>query len=128
MLAADLHRTFLNYLIAPHSTKVACDVDHDFVFPLLVCWPLYCGLHCLLVDFIAHACQDHLEAFLWIIFSFLPFPGGCLLCLLHGRSKEVFKELAMCPLRLAGELLPPDDESGEVSSVWRHRNLRHPGF
>ncbi|CAE6972288.1 ABCF3 [Symbiodinium natans] len=25
---------------------------------------------------------------------------------------------------LAGELLPPEDESGEVSAVWRHRNLR----
>ncbi|CAE8694937.1 unnamed protein product, partial [Polarella glacialis] len=25
---------------------------------------------------------------------------------------------------LAGELLPPDDESGELSAVWRHRNLR----
>lgn len=25
---------------------------------------------------------------------------------------------------LAGELLPPEDETGEVSSVWRHRNLR----
>lgn len=25
---------------------------------------------------------------------------------------------------LAGELLPPDDEAGEVSAVWRHRNLR----
>eukprot|EP00439_Symbiodinium_sp_Y106_P033199 s2084_g3.t6 len=25
---------------------------------------------------------------------------------------------------LAGELLPPEDETGEVSAVWRHRNLR----
>eukprot|EP00971_Amphidinium_carterae_P039726 780431-Amphidinium_carterae.1 len=25
---------------------------------------------------------------------------------------------------LAGELLPPEDDSGEVSAVWRHRNLR----
>merc|ERR1712048_617963 len=25
---------------------------------------------------------------------------------------------------LAGELLPPEDEAGEVSCVWRHRNMR----
>jgi len=25
---------------------------------------------------------------------------------------------------LAGELLPPEDESGEISAVWRHRNMR----
>lgn len=25
---------------------------------------------------------------------------------------------------LAGELLPPEDEAGDISSVWRHRNLR----